>query len=283
MKMKQRIQKMIPKAIGFGFNVGGLFTPNLMARTAMNLFCRPRAGRIRPKDQIILDTADSQGTLTTEYGQIAHYTWNPNGHKTILLMHGWESNSARWRSLQKMLVQQDWKVVAIDAPAHGASSNAAFDMIQYIAAINEAVIKFKPEVMAGHSVGGASICFYLSRYDYPEFEHIVLLGTPTHLRQMFTSFGDTVGISARVNTAVESHFVNTFDMSIDDISAPHMVQNVDTPTLIIHDEGDAVISIEDAKLYHELFNHSELFITNGYGHGLQHKVVFRKIVDFISG
>ena len=282
MKLKQMLKRWIPKCIGCGFNLGGLFFPNLMAKTAVNLFCRPRAGRIRPKDRTILNTADSQGTLTTEYGQIAYYTWNPTGQKTILLLHGWESNAARWRSLQKLLVQQDWKVVAIDAPAHGASSNATFDMVQYIAAIHVAVQMFKPQSMVGHSVGGASICFYLSEYDYPDFETIILLGSPTHLRQMFIAFGDAVGISKRVNTAVDKHFVRTFDRNIDDISAPVMVQDIDIPTLIIHDEGDPVISVNDAKLYHELFNDSELFITSGYGHGLQHKLVFRKIVAFIS-
>ena len=282
MKMKQKLQKWIPKAIGLGFNMGGLIMPNLMARSAMNLFCRPRAGRIRPKDQAILDTVDSQDVLNTEYGEIASYTWNLTGQKTILLMHGWESNTARWRSLQKMLVQKDYKVVSIDAPAHGASSNTTFDMIQYIAAIHEAVQKIKPHALVGHSVGGASICFYLSKYSYPDFEHIILLGTPTRLRQMFTSFGDAVGISMRIRTAVDKHFVDRFDMRIDDISAPNMVQDVDIPTLIIHDEEDKVISVDDAKLYHELFNDSELFITKGYGHGLQHKEVFRKVLEFIS-
>jgi len=282
MSMKKQLQRLVPKAIGFGFNAGGLFFPNLMAKLAMNLFCRPRAGRIRPKDEIVLDTAERRGALTTAYGEIAHYTWNVSGKKSILLMHGWESNSARWRSLQKKLVQDDWKVIAIDAPAHGSSSNSAFDMIQYIAAIHEAVQTFEPSALVGHSVGGASICFYLSEYDYPAFEHIILLGTPTHLRQMFTSFGDAVGISSRVRTAVDAHFITTFDRSIDDISAPMMIQDVDIPTLIIHDEQDSVISIADAKLYHDLFNHSELFITTGYGHGLQHKVVFKKIVDFLS-
>ena len=43
--------------------------------------------------------------------------------ETILLAHGWESNSFRWKDLiVKLDTALDYNVIALDAPAHGRSS-----------------------------------------------------------------------------------------------------------------------------------------------------------------
>jgi len=280
--MNKKLAKILPKIIGTYFNLQSYILPKRTAKMAIKLFCSPRAGRIRPKDTAFLDTADREDSFNTKYGTIEYYQWNASGSKTILLLHGWESNAARWRNIVKSLVAEGYHIVAIDAPAHGSSSNRQFDMIQYIEAINAAVKKFEPQVLVGHSVGGASIGFYLSEYEYPSFEKLILLGTPTELTQMVNTYALALGLSKRMNDLIDKQFVKEFSMPINSISASRMVGNIEISTLIIHDQDDPVISINDAAEYHALLPNSELFITHKLGHGLQHKSVFQKVISFLK-
>ena len=53
--------------------------------------------------------------------------------------------------------------------------------------------------------------------------------------------------------------------------------------LIIHDELDPVIPYSDAQEIHKAFKNSQIFTTQGLGHGLKSKQVIDKIIDFIQG
>ena len=197
-------------------------------------------------------------------------------------MHGWESNASRWRSLIKALSDTNFRIVAIDAPGHGASSNETFDMLQYIAAIDQAVKSFEVDTLIGHSVGGASICFYLSRYNAPVFDHLILLGSPAKLSQMTENYFDILKLPNRLKRLFNIHFERKFELTVGDISVSKMIKNVQIPTLIIHDKKDEVINVKDAKVYEHLFTNSSLQITDGYGHGLQNKAVFYKIKSYLK-
>ncbi len=280
--MNSFVKKLIPKMIGKSLNLSSYPVPKWTVNQVFKLFGTPRIGRIRPKDKVYLDTCESSGNLTTKFGTIQHYMWNEKGAQTILLLHGWESNAARWQSLTKYLLKENFCVLVIDAPAHGDSSNSEFDMFQYIAAIDKAVQQFKPSMIAGHSLGGASLGFYLSEYNFPSFTKMVFMGSPTELSKMMEAFSNALGLSKRVLRLLDQLFIEKFKITIDSISAAKFVKEVDIPTLIIHDLDDQVIPVENAKEYHKLIRNSKLVITEGYGHRLQHKVVFKEIINFLK-
>ena len=282
LKIYKVINQLIPVAVGKALHVSSYFAPQWTGLKAVNLFCTPRKGAIEAKHKKFLDTADKRDTFNTEHGVIQYYIWNETGSKTLLLLHGWESNAARWRPLIKTLSDTDYRIVAIDAPAHGDSANKYFDMLQYMAAINKAVIDFEVNSLIGHSVGGISICYYFSQYKHPEFDQIVLLGTPTKLSQIVSTFYQILNISDRMQRLFVNQFENKFDRKLSDISVTKMIDDVKTPSLIIHDEKDEVISVSEANVYHELFSNSTLFLTDGYGHSLQNKKVYYKIKSFLK-
>jgi pimeloyl-ACP methyl ester carboxylesterase len=237
---------------------------------------------MRPKDKKYLDTSDSSDSFESRLGRIQYYVWNETGRKTILLLHGWESNSARWRFLINTLNNADYKIVSLDAPAHGASGSNTFDMLQYAEAIYETVEKFKVDILMGHSAGGLAISFYLSRFKHPVFDAIVLLGSPSGLRQIIGNYYAILKPSSRVKRLLEKHFEETFNLKIEDLSAPKMIKGNTIPTLIIHDKQDTSIKLADAKEHEQLFVNSKLIVTDGYGHGLQNKKVFAAIKEFLE-
>lgn len=274
--------QLIPIAVGKALHCSSYIAPKWTGLKTVNLFCTPRKGDINSKERKFLNTAKVQDSFQTEYGAIRYYIWNKEGAKTVLLLHGWESNAARWRPLIKTISEKGYRIVAIDAPAHGDSENKYFDMLQYIAAINQAVKQFKATTLIGHSVGGISICYYLSKYEHPEFEKIILMGTPTKLAQVAASFYRILNLSEKVKGVFHSQFEHKFDLKMSDVSVTKMIKIVKTPALIIHDEQDEVISVSEAAVYSRLFPNSTLHITDGYGHSLQHRKVYYEIKSFLE-
>lgn len=99
--MKKKIENALPKIVGKVINTASYISKEYAANKALTLFATPRKGKIAPGQLIFLKSASTQ---ELEYNglKIATYQWAGN-NKTLLLVHGWESNSARWKNLIEVL------------------------------------------------------------------------------------------------------------------------------------------------------------------------------------
>ena len=280
--MKVFLNKMLPKVIGYSLNGICLLSKQKAGDLALQIFCKPRTGQIRPKDATFLDTSVATQMIKHAQGQVKAYIWNPLGEETILLLHGWESNAARWRFLIPKLIAANFKVVAIDAPAHGASSGNQFDLLKYTDALKAADEVFKPTYVIGHSMGGAGLCFYYHINGSNLFKKIVLLGVPSELSAMVGEYARVIGLSNRTVRAFNMRFYEQYNLKVETISAAAFCQKIETPTLVIHDEGDLTAQVEDSILYDRNLIRSELMLTNGLGHSLQDEKVYDRIVNYFK-
>ena len=268
--------------LGKALNLSSLLVPKWTSKKAIELFCTPRKGEIRPKDKKYLDTSESNGNFQVGQGNIQYYVWNEGGTKTILLMHGWESNSARWRFLNSSLKDSDFRIVALDAPAHGASDSKTFDMHQFAKAIDVAMQIFNANTLIGHSAGGLAISWYLYRFAYPKLDNIVLLGAPSSLQKVLNNYYAVIKPSTRAIALLEENFEKSFDFKIADMAASTMLKGMSIPVLIIHDKRDAALDHQNAIEFDRQIKNSTLMLTEGFGHGLQNKKVFEAIKEFLK-
>ncbi|MEZ4811465.1 MAG: alpha/beta hydrolase [Allomuricauda sp.] len=118
--MKKLLTKILPLAYGKYFNVYTFFSPKKAAHRAFTLFCTVRKGRVLPQQAKYLDDAKLEREHVAGH-HLQSYRWKGGG-ETVLLVHGWESNTFRWRNLIKKLREADFNVIAFDAPAHGHST-----------------------------------------------------------------------------------------------------------------------------------------------------------------
>lgn len=280
--MKSIINKVLPKAIGCSLNSMSFFSQKKAGELALQIFCKPRMGRIRPKDDDFLTTSAFTQVVKHRQGEVKAYGWNPSGKEVVLLLHGWESNAARWRFLIPQLIQANFQVIAIDAPAHGASSGDLFDIIKYCDALKATDELFKPDYVVGHSLGGATLSFYFKNYGNTLFKKIVLLGVPSELDSMISNYKEILGLSDRMMNVLENTFYQKFEMEITDISVVDFCKTIESPVLLIHDHDDTMVSVEDSILYDKTLKESEILFTNGLGHGLQDEKVYNKILNYLS-
>lgn len=271
---------IIQKLIGLKINSVSLLSSKLAGRMALFLFTKPLKGKIKEKQSDFLDTAFHE-ELTYQDTPIMTYRWLGN-NKTILLVHGWESNSARWKSMIPELQAKGHSVVALDAPAHGRSGSKRFNAILYAEFIHEAVKRFQPEILVGHSVGGMASIYYLHKYQTPSIKKVVLLGAPSEFSDVISRYFLMMGYNKRTIKAIEKRIKYKYGMEINDFSSVKHLQTILSEGLIIHDKTDPVIPYDDAVLINSNFKNSTLITTEGLGHSLYHESVSEHIYQFID-
>ena len=276
------LQELFLKLIGAGINFIALFNADKAGRMALRIYRRPREGRLEAQDRKFLNTAEVTAKIGAQGAKVMSYLWNSAGKKEVLLLHGWESNAARWKPLISKLVKHNFRVVAIDAPAHGDSDRRSFDMVQYVNAIGEAVRRSTPNFVIGHSLGGSSLSFYLSRNVRQRFEKIVLMSVPSDLYDLTVDFANMMGFNQRTLKALSDAFRSTFELELKSISVREFCKSIEIKTLVLHDHKDDVAAVEDAINYHEILENSELHLTQGYDHSMQALEVYNRIISFIK-
>ena len=274
------MKNIIAKSIGFFVNIIGLFSPTLAARISLNLFSSPRRIKIKEKQRDFLETAFLEDVDFQDL-TIKTYRWLGN-KETVLLAHGWESNSYRWKSLILKLKKLEYNVVALDAPAHGYSSGKKFNAILYAECINHIAKKFKANIVVGHSVGGMAATFFQKKYQIPSIKKIILLGAPSNFVGVFSRYVKMMGYSKRVANAMDKLIFKRFEYLPEHFNAARFTEEIASQGLIIHDRSDKIIPYSDAEDFENFYKNAKLITTEGYGHGLRNEEVEHHIVEFID-
>lgn len=268
------------KLVGNYLNFLSYISKNYAAEKALMLFSKPRKGEITKDQSSFLETAIKE-RLKYESNDIMTYRWI-GGKQTVLLVHGWESNSGRWMPLINHLKEKDYNIIALDAPAHGNSGSDVFNALLYSEFINVVAQKFQPSIIIGHSVGGMATVFFQHKYQLKSIERMVLLGTPSDFIDVLKRYTDMLGYNERIINQLNSIIIERFGVSPESFSSAKYLETINSKGLIIHDEYDNIIPYSDALKIKNKFKNSKLITTKGLGHSLNHKTVTSYISEFIE-
>ncbi len=263
-------------------NTLAVFSPVKAGEIAFQIFCTPRQGRIREKDQVFLNTADEQKDLFVNDLNVRCYHWRGAG-PTVLLVHGWESNAARWQRVIRQLRAKDFNIVAVDAPAHGKSGSRQFNAVLYAHMLEVVVAQYQPQSLVGHSIGGFACLFLLHTGEAPSVQQLAILGTPAEMTNIVAGYQRLLGLSQRVMQGMEQVFRRRFGRAFHELSGPVMASALHIDGLIVHDLNDATVPYADAMLYAEHWPQARLVTTRSQGHRLNGDGVPETVVGFLLG
>ncbi len=278
--MKALLNKWVPLMIGAQVNVLNIFSGRAAGKKAFEIFCTTRKGKLRPKDLDFLNTCQSKKLLTDGGDAIQTYSWNDAGKETVLLMHGWESNAARWKPIIPLLLNEGYRVVAMDGPAHGGSGGKMINVPFYATAINRVVDAYQPDHLVGHSMGGMSVVYFLHNHGPKSVKSVALLGAPAQLPPIIANYKKILGLSDATIRSMDRYLQSQLGYPIAQFRAEFFRGAKMMPMLVVHDQGDKVCRVEDALYVHRHFPESELFLTEGLGHGLKDQRVYDRVIDF---
>ena len=257
-----------------------LFSSSYAAKFAVKMFSSPRKGGLDEEESDYLDTAFKEEVIYQDISLMT-YRWEGN-KKTILLAHGWESNSFRWKDLIELLKLEKYNVIAIDAPAHGNSGSKIFNALLYAECIHVVTKKFKVDAIIGHSVGGTASAISLNNYNLSSVKKLVSLGAPSNFVGSVNSYIGMMGYNKNVSKAINQYYLKHFGYLIEYFTAANFSKNILAKGLIIHDKKDRIISYKDALDIKKHYKNAELIKTIGFGHGLKSDKVYNHILEFLN-
>lgn len=252
---------------------------NLASKISYLFFSTPFNGKLKiNKLPQILKKAQIK-THTINHLKYTSYSWL-NGEKSVLLIHGWESNSSRWETLIEKFLSTNYSVFAIDAPAHGLSKGKRFNIFDHAACIEDFQSIHKISFVVGHSIGGTSVMYHLTHTNQKYIEKVVILGAPSEFKVLIENFANTLKLNLNIYNHLINYLNNKYKYPILNFSIAEFCKSLQIEGKIFHDENDDVIALNEGQLIHNQWKNSSLKVTNGLGHSMQDEQVYDEILKF---
>lgn len=259
--------------------------PGAVGRFAFDLFCTPRTA---PAHQRRAPHAIASATaLTVRFGaeELRAWEWG-TGEKTVMLVHGWESEPTSLAAFILPLVERGYRVIALDGPAHGDSPGKRLNLVDYLSALRSTIAQHGPvHAVIAHSFGGGAVLFGLGEPGGlgQTVERVVTIGAPARLQDVLQRFGQSLGLTGGVLNAMYEAMRRRFGRSVADFD-PARVQKTQIPLLIVHDRADVIVPFSDAEDITRIISHAQPLFTEGLGHRsiLKNHEVIAQVLAFIG-
>ncbi len=271
-------EKFVYRLLGMYLNALTRFCPQKGGKTVFKLFCTPKPREIHPEEMEFLQTA-SQGEVYFKGQSIRTYTWG-TGPKKVLLVHGWQSLSARWKSLAEMLIGPEFTLLAYDAPGHGLSGGKQFTIPENAELIHW-MMKGHFEAVVGHSLGSLSLLYTAARHPLPEIKKWVLMAPPISLNDLVSLFQTTLSLNPGTMNRMIGEMKAATPGGLETFGLAQLVTKLSTPGLIIHDRDDDRVPYGNATALAAVWPQARLVSTRGLGHRLRSTEVHRLVANFI--
>jgi pimeloyl-ACP methyl ester carboxylesterase len=278
--MKKIKAFLLTKSVGLYINFLSYVAPSKAFQLAYVFFSNPRSGKLQFENLPEILQKSNQETHNLNEHHIQTYHWQGN-ETVILLMHGWESNSARWEKLLPLLLKTGNTIIAVDSPAHGLSSGKEFNVPLYASFAELVIQKYQPKHIIGHSMGGITAIYHQHYYSNPGLEKMVLLGAPSDFSIILHNYLNLLSLNKRIKKAFYEYTKERFQINIDEFSGKDFLKTSKTKGIIFHDTEDTVVLFEEAKKLASTWKSATLISTSGLGHSLHDDAVNQKIVAFL--
>lgn len=279
--MKKLKYLLFVKSIGFYINALSFVAPKKAVQKAYTIFSTPRKGKIQI--DAIPEVLKSAEAVAFDFKgkTIQTYIWK--GNETVLfLIHGWESNSARWKKALPYLLKSGYTIIAIDAPAHGLSSGRDFNAHKYTEFIDHVAKMYPPTILVGHSIGGKACLHYQTIHKNKSVDKIVVLGAPSDFKVIFENYVTLLGLNSKVNIGLVNYYKENFNLSNKEIEGLLFTNEPNLKGLIAHDINDPIVAFAEAKKNAKAWKEAVFIETKGLGHSMNDEALFEKISSFIT-
>lgn len=274
------MQKVIVYLLSNYLRLLNSISPRLGGKHAFLLFCYPFPLKFKKYQSDFLKTSHFS-FLDFEGKRIAQYRWG-SGEKVILCLHGWQSNSFRWKKYVEVLDKKKYTMICLDAPAHGRSDGVLFNVPMYARLIQQFLEQNKVDSILSHSLGAFSTMYLLSNYPLLSPPKVIALGTPSYADSFIDEFIRVLNLSSKARRNLVTYFTNYSGLKTNDFDSKLFAKNQKSFGLIVHDINDKEAPFEYAKEMAKIWPKSRFLGTEGFGHKLRDDSVVQEVIKFID-
>ncbi|WP_066267835.1 alpha/beta hydrolase [Hydrogenophaga palleronii] len=259
------------------------WAPAVAARVAYRQLATPPRAPVG-KWPVALREQTRSRRLVCGTGEIVVYEWGQG--PAVLLVHGWGGNATHMGRLALALVAAGFRVVALDAPAHGRSSGRRTDMVGFANGVAVAARHAGPlHAVIGHSFGAAMALFAARDWGL-DTARLVLFSPFQHCHWFLEMYAQHVGLTPAVQQRVRDLFEERYSGRLDlsRMSVVEMARQAHLPSLLVHDEDDAEIPFAHGLALAAAMPAAQLKATRGLGHHrlVRNPAVIRRVVNFLG-
>jgi pimeloyl-ACP methyl ester carboxylesterase len=258
----------------------------LASAAAFRLFLRTFRHPLRAEDGAILALA-TRRELRAGTDSIVVYEWAGTG-PTAIILHGWGSSAARFTLLARALHARGWRVLALDAPGHGASGSHSSSLPQFMAALDEVVARCgPPHALIGHSLGALAIACRHSGGPpawASELAAVVLISMPSGADFLIRKYIEALGLSAATERLLLERFHARFHADPRDYGTLPGASRIAARLLLVHDREDDIAPYQHSADLHRQVPGAGFLTTEGQGHSklTRETGTIAQMVDFIA-
>jgi predicted alpha/beta hydrolase family esterase len=255
-------------------------SPTLAARYAERLFFtppRPRTSRVG------LPPGAQRLDVRSRYGRLAAWAWGSG--PVVYLLHGWGGRAEQLGGFVAPLVSRGFRAIAVDGPAHGASSGRRTSGVEMGRALAEVVTQHGPaRGVVAHSLGAAAVTFAIR--EGLRVERLAFVGPPADPLTWVARFGRQLGLGAAVMAEMQRQSEKRIQARWEDLPLVPLRGLTDLPPLlVVHDRDDREVRSADGAAIASAWPGARLLETGGLGHHrvLRDPAVVASVVAFLAG
>lgn len=263
-----------------GLSVLQRVSPETAASMASRLFFKSPP-RPRRSGAALAEWARPTVELGFERQRLGVWAWGRG--PTVLLVHGWGGLARQLRAFVAPLLDAGYRVVAFDAPGHGASSGEELSLPIFADAIARVAEMFGPvHAIVAHSFGGAATSLALARG--VRAERAVLIGAPADAGQWFTHFSRLLALAPSTRERARSRIERRVGAPFAAFTAEALGPQIAIPVLVVHDREDREVAFADGERTARSLRDATMIATSGLGHRrvLRDATVVERVRTFLG-
>lgn len=243
-----------------GIRVLGVVSPDTAGQVALNLFTTPRR-YVRPKWEMEIMATGRQVRLRS--GLNAHI-WGDRGPMTMLV-HGWEGRGTQLGRLVGPLVENGFRVVALDGPAHGDSPGKRTNIRIFSQAIHQAAEELGPvHSLVAHSFGAGAATLAVA--NGLSLSRVVLAAAPSDLNWVVDGYCQMMKLDERVANSFNMKLRSWVGLGPEGVDLTRLSARVSVPALIAHDPKDREVPFHNAEALARSWPGAHLLALDNVGH-----------------
>ena len=276
-------QILVPSYILYAGKILNAVSPFFTTRFAARLFLTPFRYKLPTREEEMdRDSYQERVTIPSIRREIVVYHYG-EGHRKILLVHGWSGRGTQLSVIAKALKNQGFGIVSFDAPGHGKAPGKISMMPFFTQAALHLESLYGPfDAVIGHSLGGMASLRAVKEGMNPK--RMVIIGTGNSVTHITQEFVRNLHLSAGIARRMKEYLDNKFQQDLEELSGAVSAGAVKVPTLVIHDEDDIDVPVNAAHEIASSLENAEILITEGLGHRriLGNRDVIKRIVNFLT-
>jgi len=217
-------------------------------------------------------------------GEVTVHRLGTSDGPRVLLVHGWNGAATDWVALGEALAADGFSVIALDLPAHGASTGRVSSLPRFVRGVMEAHRRHGPfDVWIAHSMGGAATLAVLA--NGAQAQRVIVLGGLVDPAGSLREFARGFGLNAAATREYLATLEHQEQMALATVDGLRNASSIAAPALIVHDTDDRVIPVEHGRKLAAALRSAQLLQTSGLGHRrlLSDATIVRSVVAFAKG